>query len=89
MQSMRWEVSSDPEFRVRSNRAEEMWKRGEGRRALEEWREDMIAMEDDIVKFQGREIVKGRMQEIADAYLYTFNQFCDKVGANPMLNDEQ
>jgi hypothetical protein len=83
------EVSSDPEFRVRINMAEEMWRKGEGRRALEEWREDMIEMEDDIVNFQGREIVKGRMQEIADAYLFTFNQFCDKVGANPMLNNEQ
>jgi hypothetical protein len=82
------EVSSDPEFRVRVNRSEAMMAEGEGQRALVEWRADMVAMAADIGNFQGRDIVKGRMQEIYDAYWFTFERWCDKVGLNPLVTQK-
>jgi hypothetical protein len=48
----------------------------------------MVAMADAIENFQGRDIVKGRMQEIYDAYLFTFERWCDKVGLNPLATEK-
>jgi hypothetical protein len=48
----------------------------------------MVAMVTDIGNFQGREIVKKRMQEIYDAYLFTFERWCDKVGLKPLVTQK-